>query len=102
MTWRRYEPIGTLRRLWPRLAGVTKDSVFKEVAVAVEAVRARGVSVRVTVNPEDAEASDMDSLSDKGDATRIEASKYSSREGRSTERGRGECINRAGEGNGDG
>src|SRR5579859_7177383 len=83
ITLRRYDPIGTFRRFCPLLAGVTNKSVLKEVAVTVESVRARGVAARVTVNAEEAEASDKYS-SATSEATRIEESKNSSREGRST------------------
>ena len=89
MTFLRYEPSGTFRLSRARLAGVTKESVLNEVAVAVEFFRDRGV--RVTVYPDDAEASDMHSLS--GSVTRREESKNSSMAGKRSGDAGGEVCN---------
>src|SRR5271170_7463917 len=102
MTFRRYEPRGTLRLPRPRkaAAGVMKESVPKEVAVALEFLRDRARSVRVTVYPDEVEASDIDSSS-AWVARRVE-SKNSSSEGRLIVGWGGGVSARGGRGEGNG
>src|ERR1700736_3191849 len=80
-----------------RLAGVVKESTPKEVVVATEPFLERPF----TVDMDEAEASEMDSLSEIGDEVSMDASKNSSRGGRAGDAFGGVCEFMTGEGRGE-